>query len=194
MELGSKPLRIAVAVGSAAVLAVGTTLVATSSEAAPAVPQQSTTTSGAALAGVMSASSTSAQAAAAAALEACERVQLVNVGNGWTVPVPMTWESNAGSRCNLKFGDLPYRFPQYPGGDPASAIRQLQANLNYCYGSKLAVDGLFGSKTRAAVQKVQRQHKLTADGIYGPQTRSAMNWRLYNPAKKIFSSGCYSPL
>ncbi|HET6297292.1 MAG TPA: peptidoglycan-binding domain-containing protein [Kribbella sp.] len=186
MELRSKPFRIAVAVGWAAVLAVGSTLVATSSEAVPTVRQQSTT--GAAAASV------SAKAAAAAVLEACERVQLVGVRNGWAIPVPMTWESNAGWKCNLKYGDLPYRFPQYPGGTPWLAIRQLQTNLNYCYGAKLTVDGKFGSKTRTAVQNVQRRHKITVDGVYGPQTRSAMNWRLYNPAKKIWSSACYSPI
>ncbi|WP_273482844.1 peptidoglycan-binding domain-containing protein [Kribbella italica] len=70
----------------------------------------------------------------------------------------------------------------------------MQRNLNYCYGSKLTVDGRYGSRTKAAVAAVQRRHKITADGVYGPQTRSAMNWRLWHPKLGIWSDGCYSPL
>lgn len=187
MELRSKSLRIAVAVGSAAVLAVGSTLVATSSEAAPASNQQSSALSAAGV------SSAAAQTAAAARLEQCLWLQTKPVGNGWAIPVPSVWESGS-TNCNLKYGDMPRRYgPDYVG-DPEPGIKALQRNLNYCYGSKLVVDGKFGSKTRAAVQNVQRRHKITVDGVYGPQTRSAMNWRLYNPAKKIWSSACYSPI
>jgi peptidoglycan hydrolase-like protein with peptidoglycan-binding domain len=91
------------------------------------------------------------------------------------------------------YGDDPQRGNER-FGDPDTAIRTLQRNLNYCYGSKLTVDGVYGSNTRAVVKQVQQRHKLAADGIYGPQTRSAMNWRLYHSAKRIWSSGCYSPL
>jgi hypothetical protein len=131
-------------------------------------------------------------AAAAAALEQCRSARLVPAGNGWGVPAPSVWESSS-TRCNLKYGDDPQR-GNARFGDPDTAIRTLQRNLNYCYGSKLTVDGVYGSNTRAIVTQVQKRHKLAADGIYGPQTRSAMNWRLYHSAKGIWSTGCYSSL
>ncbi|MGC4941120.1 peptidoglycan-binding domain-containing protein [Kribbella sp. DT2] len=132
-------------------------------------------------------------AAAAAALEQCRSARLVPVGNaGWGVPAPSVWESSS-TRCNLKYGDDPQRGNER-FGDPDTAIRTLQRNLNYCYGSKLTVDGVYGGNTRAVLKQVQQRHKLAADGIYGPQTRSAMNWRLYHSAKSIWSTGCYSSL
>ncbi|WP_432942271.1 peptidoglycan-binding domain-containing protein [Kribbella sp. CA-253562] len=132
------------------------------------------------------------RAAAAAAMEQCRSARLVPAANGWGVPAPSVWESSS-TRCNLMYGDDPQRGNEQ-FGDPDTAIRTLQRNLNYCYGSKLTVDGVYGSNTRAVVKQVQQRHKLAADGIYGPQTRSAMNWRLYHSAKRIWSSGCYSPL
>jgi hypothetical protein len=132
-------------------------------------------------------------ATAAAALEQCRSARLVPVGSGgWGVPAPSVWESSS-TRCNLMYGDDPQRGNER-FGDPDTAIRTLQRNLNYCYGSKLTVDGVYGGNTRAIVKQVQQRHKLAADGIYGPQTRSAMNWRLYHSAKGIWSSGCYSSL
>jgi peptidoglycan hydrolase-like protein with peptidoglycan-binding domain len=112
------------------------------------------------------------------------------VGNGWAIYEPSVWESNK-TNCNLKYGDLPRRYPEGYVGDPATAIKALQRNLNYCYGSKLVVDGKYGSKTKAAVQTMQRRHKVTADGIYGPKTRAAMKWRMYNASQKTWSKACY---
>jgi peptidoglycan hydrolase-like protein with peptidoglycan-binding domain len=91
------------------------------------------------------------------------------------------------------YGDSPHR-GSARSGDPDLAIRTLQRNLNYCYGTHLTVDGVYGSNTRAVVKTVQRKHKLTADGIYGPKTRSAMNWRLFKDSTRQWSTGCYSPL
>jgi peptidoglycan hydrolase-like protein with peptidoglycan-binding domain len=95
--------------------------------------------------------------------------------------------------CNLMYGDDPHRGSNRYG-DPETAILVLQRNLNFCYGSKLALDGIYGSNTRAVVKLVQRKHKLAVDGIYGPKTRSAMNWRLYSSATRSWSKGCSSPL
>jgi murein L,D-transpeptidase YcbB/YkuD len=129
---------------------------------------------------------------AAAGLGQCQSARLVPVGNGWGIPVPSVWESSS-TDCNLRYGDKPNRGSEQ-FGDPDTAIRTLQRNLNYCYGSHLAVDGIYGSNTRAVVKAVQRQHKLTADGVYGPKTRSAMTWRMYLESKGLWSTGCYSPL
>jgi hypothetical protein len=69
-------------------------------------------------------------------------------------------------------------------GNQSVAVRNLQANLNNCYwtgsnasGSRdvfspaLAVDGIYGTRTKAALAAVQRHHGIDDDGIYGPQTR-----------------------
>lgn len=54
-------------------------------------------------------------------------------------------------------------------GNTGSHVRATQVQLNR-YGYKLAVDGVFGSGTRAAATDFQRQNGLTADGIVGPVT------------------------
>ncbi|MDX6265084.1 MAG: hypothetical protein QOH84_6772 [Kribbellaceae bacterium] len=160
-------LRTAITVGATAVMAItGAVVTTTSAEAAPVKIK---------------------------GLEQCLSALMKPVGKGWAVQVPGGWE-DASTTCNLKYGDMPRRYgPDYVG-DPASAIKALQRNLNFCYGSKLAVDGKYGSKTRTAVQKVQRKHKVTVDGIYGPKTRSAMNWRMYSLQKHAWSKTCSSPI
>lgn len=136
--------------------------------------------------------SADAEAKAAAALPECRAARLVPVNRSWGIPMPSIYGSTS-TTCNLMYGDDPHRGSTVYG-DPDTAIQVLQRNLNFCYGSKLAVDGIYGSNTRAVVKLVQRKHKLVADGIYGPKTRSAMNWRLYSSATQSWSKGCSSPL
>jgi hypothetical protein len=134
-----------------------------------------------------------AETLAAAALGQCKSARLVPVGkDGWGVPAPSA-TSTGSTNCNLMYGDSPHR-GSARSGDPDLAIKTLQRNLNYCYGTKLAVDGLYGSNTRAVMKTVQRKYKLPADGIYGPKTRSAMNWRLFKDSTRQWSTGCYSSL
>lgn len=157
---------------------------------APAVqvkPAQAATTE------VQDSQRTAAEAKAAAALGQCRTAQLVRVGKTeWGVPVPSVWKSTS-TNCNLMYGDKPWRGSARTG-DPETAIRVLQRNLNYCYGYKLTVDGVYGSNTRGVVKAVQKRRKLTADGIYGPKTRSAMNWRLFSTKTNTWSKTCSSPL
>jgi len=135
---------------------------------------------------------TGAEAQAAADLVKCRSARLVPVGTaGWGVPVPSVVKSTS-TNCNLMYGDSPHR-GSARSGDPDTAIRTLQRNLNYCYGYHLTVDGVYGSNTRGVVKAVQRQNKLTADGIYGPKTRSAMNWRLFSSKTNTWSKTCSSP-
>ncbi|MEU8007234.1 peptidoglycan-binding domain-containing protein [Catellatospora sp. NPDC049111] len=88
-----------------------------------------------------------------------------------------------------------------PVGDPTPAcqaasgargewVKDLQTDLNVCYSkftppgdflgrvnlgfAPLAVDGVYGAKTKAAVTAVQRHIKIKIDGSYGPQTALAM--------------------
>jgi peptidoglycan hydrolase-like protein with peptidoglycan-binding domain len=53
-------------------------------------------------------------------------------------------------------------------GSRGPAVRDMQRAVG------TAVDGIFGPKTRAAVQAFQRRHRLAVDGIVGPQTWAAI--------------------
>ena len=54
-------------------------------------------------------------------------------------------------------------------------VQQKLKNWGYYTGS---VDGIYGSKTKAAVVSFQKKNKLTADGIVGPQTAKALGMTL----------------
>src|SRR5579859_674323 len=56
---------------------------------------------------------------------------------------------------------------------PKVTVRSLQYLLD-AHGAKVAVDGVFGANTEAAVLAFQRAHRLTADGATGPQTWAAL--------------------
>jgi peptidoglycan hydrolase-like protein with peptidoglycan-binding domain len=56
---------------------------------------------------------------------------------------------------------------------PQVTVRSLQYLLD-AHGAKVAVDGVFGANTEAAVLAFQRAHHLTADGATGPQTWAAL--------------------
>jgi hypothetical protein len=53
------------------------------------------------------------------------------------------------------------------------AVRDLQTAL-VKHGAKLAVDGIFGPLTEAAVKAFQKSHLIPADGIVGPLTWSKL--------------------
>lgn len=56
-------------------------------------------------------------------------------------------------------------------GDTGAAVKLLQTLLNgRPIKPNLAVDGVFGQLTQAAVEELQRNNKITVDGIVGPQT------------------------
>lgn len=68
--------------------------------------------------------------------------------------------------------------PSYPDhafsyGSTGESVELIQAALNRS-GARLAVDGIFGPLTRAAVIHFQRAHGLAADGIVGPLTWRAL--------------------
>lgn len=56
-------------------------------------------------------------------------------------------------------------------GNEVTAIQNVLKRQGYYTG---AVDGIFGSKTLAAVKSFQRANGLTVDGIAGPQTLKAL--------------------
>ena len=64
--------------------------------------------------------------------------------------------------------DLP-AWPVISQGSVGQPVRSLQYLLN-ARGAALAVDGLFGAKTNAAVRAFQGAHGLVVDGIVAPKT------------------------
>ncbi len=54
-------------------------------------------------------------------------------------------------------------------------VRALQQALNKLSDAGLAVDGIYGPATRAAVRSFQAQAGLAADGEAGPKTQAALD-------------------
>ncbi len=69
-------------------------------------------------------------------------------------------------------------------GSQGAAVKQLQTALNGA-GYGLAVDGIYGAKTQAAVRDYQRKNGLSVDGIAGTQTQS----KLYGTSGASGTSG-----
>lgn len=61
-------------------------------------------------------------------------------------------------------------------GNDNTGVVALQDALRFCSGHNIKVDGDFGSKTRAALVRVQRRIGVAADGEYGPITLSHMRF------------------
>jgi peptidoglycan hydrolase-like protein with peptidoglycan-binding domain len=53
-------------------------------------------------------------------------------------------------------------------------VQALQAKLTALGYDPGVADGLFGARTKAAVQKFQTDKGLVADGLVGPQTQAAL--------------------
>jgi cell wall-associated NlpC family hydrolase len=71
-------------------------------------------------------------------------------------------------------------------GSRGPAVVRLQRKL------RVAADGIFGPRTRAAVRSFQKRHGLVVDGIVGPQTRSALYGRA--PEAKIIRAWWVVPV
>lgn len=72
-------------------------------------------------------------------------------------------------------------------GSTGEAVKILQQDLNKILGLKLAVDGIFGAATEAAVKSFQLKYlgSKYVDGVVGPQTQAAIQKALQsesNPA------------
>ncbi len=76
----------------------------------------------------------------------------------------------------------PSSFPTLRKGSRNSAVADLQRRLAAAGYSDVAVDGIFGSRTDAAVRIFQRSRRLGVDGIVGPQTWSALRGTPTPPA------------
>ncbi len=62
----------------------------------------------------------------------------------------------------------------YKQGSAGSVVTQIQTKLSRWGYYKYAIDGVYGSRTAAAVKSFQKANGLTADGICGKQTLAAM--------------------
>ena len=77
-------------------------------------------------------------------------------------------------------------------GSTGSEVRQIQTKLkNWGYFND-KIDGIYGSKTRAAVIWFQKKNGLTADGIAGPATLKAMGIFTQSSSGSSGGSGKYS--
>ena len=59
-------------------------------------------------------------------------------------------------------------------GSTGNEVKQIQTRLKSWGYYNGAVDGIYGSKTQAAVKSFQRANGLTADGVAGPKTLAAI--------------------
>ena len=62
----------------------------------------------------------------------------------------------------------------YRKGDSGGTVTEIQKRLRSWGYYDGAVDGVFGSKTEAAVKAFQKKNGLTADGVVGPMTLAAL--------------------
>ena len=74
-------------------------------------------------------------------------------------------------------------------GDTAANIRKVQQRLKELGYYKIAVDGIWGSKTRAAVIAFQRDYGLTQDGIVGSRTEKALGITLSSSSSSGAAGG-----
>lgn len=103
-------------------------------------------------------------------------------------------------------GEDGYRmtYPYYKSGPKASfdcimkdgskgdGVHAMQVSLNICHGGGIAEDGKYGPKTKAAVEKAQKEVHVKVDGSWGPVTGAAMNWDASkaDPSGHIYAYGC----
>ncbi len=73
-------------------------------------------------------------------------------------------------------------------GDTPANIRLVQQRLKTLGYYKIAVDGIWGSKTRTAVRNFQRDYGLTVDGIVGSRTEKALGITLNGSSSSLSGS------
>lgn len=56
-------------------------------------------------------------------------------------------------------------------------VSALQTALKVCYKKGIAVDGVWGPKTTAALKAAQKTMGVSADGVFGPNTNAKTKWR-----------------
>lgn len=82
------------------------------------------------------------------------------------------WTSPDGLELDLDLTD--FELEQEAAASSQAYTRWVQGALNHVAGQRLAVDGIYGSRTRNAVRAFQAQQGLMVDGIVGPRTEAAL--------------------
>lgn len=103
-------------------------------------------------------------------------VALVLLAITLALAIPLTFTSTADAQV-IKQGST---------GATVRTIQTKLKNWGYYTGS---VDGIFGSRTKSAVQYFQRRNGLTADGIVGSATAKALGITLSGSSSRQTSSG-----
>ncbi|RST19607.1 peptidoglycan-binding protein [Streptomyces sp. WAC05374] len=98
---------------------------------------------------------------AEAVVPVCVKAASVSWGAGHG-PVPST----SGGSLNCRLGP----------GNSGAGVKALQAALKLCHKKNIAVDGVYGDRTKSALAAVQRNSGIDDDGLYGPQTRNVILW------------------
>ncbi len=62
----------------------------------------------------------------------------------------------------------------YAGMASRNTVKKVQKKLNRCGYSCGTADGIFGTKTKKALKKYQRDNGLTADGVIGKDTLKSL--------------------
>jgi hypothetical protein len=87
-------------------------------------------------------------------------------------------------RNELASAEVPDNFvggivrPSPTTANPLVTIREIQRALTDLGYQPGPIDGVFGTKTRAAIKRFQADHGLVADGVVGKKTRAKMQERL----------------
>lgn len=92
-------------------------------------------------------------------------------------PAPQTQQNNLapGAATTSPMGQMsPNQAPLLSVGSQGPAVRDLQTFLSQRGYYDMAVDGIYGARTQAAVREFQQSQNLPVDGIVGPQTWGAM--------------------
>lgn len=107
----------------------------------------------------------------------------INRGNALSSLAPIGWDDRQHwfKKCSDGLGACAVREDVLEVGDSGAVVRALQERLcalRYAVGK---VDGVFGSRTRAAVLAFQAENGLATDGVIGAQTRAALNSEAAKP-------------
>jgi hypothetical protein len=93
--------------------------------------------------------------------------------------LPDTWPLGGEGQLET---EVPKAAVPPPGGRTSSEyIRWVQSSLNQVMGLGLAVDGILGPRTRAAIKMFQKRSGLTPDGVLGAGTEAALRAALKTP-------------
>ncbi|MFB0627743.1 peptidoglycan-binding protein [Streptomyces sp. AB3(2024)] len=106
---------------------------------------------------------------------------VLSVALAGVIGLSVAGTTNASAEDTVKSGDRLTEAAAKPlapltlrQGSRGEAVRTLQGRLTE-HGHPVAVDGVFGPTTTAAVKDFQNEHRLTADGAAGQKTRQALN-------------------